>query len=134
VAESVSDIPIMEAGKESRKTCGARLCLVSFVWCGRLITKVSPLSLLPSYLVRLSASTVLSDPFPSGALFLRRVISHVRQGGGGRLPPLFVFLSTLALVQAYYLLDCVACCCQPIPRIFDMGLLGKVDFPVSHRI
>ena len=45
-----------------------------------------------------------------------------------------VFLSTLALVQAYYFLDCVACCCHPIPRIFDMGLLSKVDFPVSQRI
>ena len=82
MAGPVSDVPLLEAGKGSRKTCGAGLCLVSFVSCGRWVTKVSPLSSLPSNLVRLLASPVLSDPFPSCALFLGRVISQVGQGGG----------------------------------------------------
>jgi len=62
------------------------LCLVSFVWCGRVFTIFFPLSLLSSYLVRLPALSVLSASFSSGAICLKRVSSHVGQGGVGGLP------------------------------------------------
>ena len=77
---------ILEPGVGSRKTCGVGLCLVSFVRCGGVFSIISPLSLLSSYLIRLPALSVLSVPFSSGAVFLRRGFSHVRQGGVGRLP------------------------------------------------
>ena len=85
VVRLAAGIPILEPGVGSRKTCGAGLCLVSYVTCGGVFSIISPLSLLSSYLVRLLA-LVLSVPFSSGAVFLRRVFSHVRQGGVGRLP------------------------------------------------
>ena len=46
-------------------------------------------------------------------------------GAGGRwsTAPLFVFLSTLALVQAHYFLYRVACCCQSVPPF----LYGPVE-------
>ena len=86
VVRPAADIPILEPSVGSRKTCGVGLCLVSFVRCGGVCSSISPLSLLSSYLVRLPALSVLSVPFASGAVFLRRVFSHARQGGVGRLP------------------------------------------------
>ena len=86
VVRLAAGILILEPGVGSRKTCGVGLCLVSFVWCGRVFCIFSPLSLLSSYLVRLLTLSVLSVSLSSGAVFLRRVFSHVGQGGVGRPP------------------------------------------------
>ena len=83
VVKQTAGIPNQEPDVGSRMTCGVGLCLVSFVWCGRVFSIFFPLSLLSSYLVRLLALSVLSVPFSSGAVFLKRVFSHARQGGVG---------------------------------------------------
>jgi len=77
VARPAAGIPVLEPSVGSRKTCGVGLCLVSFVRCGGVFSIISPLSLLSSYLVRLLA-LVLSVPFSSGAVFLRRGFSGSR--------------------------------------------------------
>jgi len=86
VVRLAASILILEPGVGSRKTCGVGLCLVSFVWCGRVFSIFYPLSLLSSYLVRLPTLSVLCVSLSSGAVFLKRGLSHVGQGGVGRLP------------------------------------------------
>ena len=130
VVRLTTGVLILEPGVGSRKACGVGLCLVS---CGGLFSVFSPLSFLSSYFDRLPTLSILSISLLSGTVFLRRVFSHVGQGGWS-IPPLFVTLSTTATVQAYHFLYCVAYCCQPVPRISDVGLLNKVNFPVPHRI
>jgi hypothetical protein len=55
-------------------------------------------------------------------------------GGCWSISPLFVALSTPTTVQSYYFIYCVAYCCHPVPCLFDVGLLDKVNLPVPHRI
>ena len=86
VVRLAAGIPLLEPDVGSRKTCGVELCRVTFVWCGRVSSIFFPLSILLSYLVRLPVLPVLSVSVSSGAVFLKRVFSHVGQGGVGRLP------------------------------------------------
>ena len=86
VVRLVASIPILEPSVGSRKTCGVGLCPTTFVRCGWVFSIFFPLSLLLSYLVRFPSLPVLSVSFSSGAVFLKRVFSHVGQRGVGRLP------------------------------------------------
>jgi len=84
VMRLTAGVCFLGSGVGSRKACGVELCLVS---CGGLFFSVfSPSSFLSSYFVRLPILSSLSLPLLSGLVFLRRVFSHVGQGGVGRSP------------------------------------------------
>ena len=77
-------VRFLGSGVGSGKACGVEFC---FVCCGGLFFSVfSPSSFLSSYFVRLPILSSFSLPLFPGPVFLRRVYSHVGQGGVGRFP------------------------------------------------
>ena len=68
-------------GEGLGKACDVEFCFVS---CGGLFFSVfSPSSFLSSYFIRLPILSSFSLPLFPGPVFLRRVFSHVGQGGVG---------------------------------------------------
>ena len=76
----IADVCFLGSGMGSGRAYEVGFCFVS---CGGSFFPVVPSSALSSYFVRLSVISSLSLSLFSNLVFLRRVFSHVGQGGVG---------------------------------------------------